>query len=156
MWSRLTVVVRHEFHWQVRLRLFVLLRPTWRSQMCSCRVIELVSMHNTTSRVYSFIAKKGSPELENDMLLYYYKRNHSFLPLSRHDPGLFVVAHTYIEYLCIAKLLVALVPAADECSGSVHRVAERRRDLGAGRRAAAIVAGAGIGGCAVAAIGAGG
>lgn len=38
MWSRLTVVVRHAPHWHVRLRLLVLLRPTWRSQTWSCRV----------------------------------------------------------------------------------------------------------------------
>lgn len=37
MWSRLTVVVLHEFHPQVRFRLFVLFRPTCFSQMCSKR-----------------------------------------------------------------------------------------------------------------------
>lgn len=36
MWSRLTVVVRHEFHWQVKLRLLVLFLPTCLSQMWSC------------------------------------------------------------------------------------------------------------------------
>lgn len=35
MWSRLTVVVRQAFHWQVKFRLLVLLRPTCFSQMCS-------------------------------------------------------------------------------------------------------------------------
>lgn len=35
MWSLLTVVVLQLPHWQVRFRLFVLFRPTWRSQMCS-------------------------------------------------------------------------------------------------------------------------
>lgn len=35
MWSRLTVVVLQSPHWQVRFRLLVLFRPTWRSQMCS-------------------------------------------------------------------------------------------------------------------------
>lgn len=35
MWSRLTVVVRHVFQPHVRLRLFVLFRPTWFSQMWS-------------------------------------------------------------------------------------------------------------------------
>lgn len=35
MWSRFTVVVRQLPHWQVKLRLLVLLRPTWRSQTWS-------------------------------------------------------------------------------------------------------------------------
>ena len=39
MWSRFTVVVRQAPHWQVRLRLLVLLRPTWRSQTWSCVVL---------------------------------------------------------------------------------------------------------------------
>lgn len=42
MWSRLTVVVRHAPHWQVRFRLLVLLRPTWRSHTWSCRGLVLV------------------------------------------------------------------------------------------------------------------
>jgi len=38
IWSRLTVVVLQEFHLQVRFKLFVLLRPTWRSQRWSLKV----------------------------------------------------------------------------------------------------------------------
>lgn len=36
IWSRLTVVVLQVPQWQVKFRLLVLLRPTWRSQTCSC------------------------------------------------------------------------------------------------------------------------
>jgi hypothetical protein len=35
MWSRFTVVVRQLPHWQVKFKLLVLLRPTWRSQTWS-------------------------------------------------------------------------------------------------------------------------
>lgn len=90
------------------------------------------------------------------MLLYYHKSNLSPLTPSLTPSAAASHTDTYIEDLCIGKLLVALVPAADKRSGRVHRVDKRRRNLSAGRSAAAIVAGAGIGGCAGAAIGAGG
>ena len=45
MWSRLTVVVRQLDHPQVRLRLLVLLRPTWRSHTCSYAQLAIPSQH---------------------------------------------------------------------------------------------------------------
>lgn len=94
--------------------------------MCSCRVIYLVSMHNMKSREYSSRAKKGSLEIESDMLLYFISAvAPSFTPSRFQSDAAAVASHTYIEDLCIGKLLVALVPAADKSSGRVHRVARR-------------------------------
>jgi hypothetical protein len=65
MWSRLTVVVRQFPHWQVRFRLLVLLRPTWRSQTWSCGV---VSRWSVTCNQHVWVNGKSAQRV-NTMLL---------------------------------------------------------------------------------------